>query len=168
MSLHLSASAAAPALRSGRVTTASFYDELRARFDKELKFAQLFPGTAPPPALTTGPAPGAPAGALAGIAFVVSPDIDVAGAATHAGADALRAAVADADAAAVAALKAAGAHLLGQTTGAELGLAIAYATAGVAKNPYSKCVDEAGRRLGRRRGGRRAGGRPAAAPARRA
>ena len=78
-----------------------------------------------------------PKGSLAGIPIVISPDIDMAGAATHCGCDALRAAVSSTDSATLAALRAAGVHVLGQTTSAELNLSVAYATSGIAKNPYS-------------------------------
>lgn len=133
--LSLSASAAAPALRSGRISVTDYYAAVSTRFDKELKFDRIFPGTTAPPSLS-GPS-AAPSGALAGVPLIVSPDIDVGGAATIAGCSALAVAVAKVDNAALAALRGAGAHLLGHATGAELSLGFSYATSGQAKNPYA-------------------------------
>lgn len=112
-----------------------YYSGLRDRYETHLKFARLFTGTAVPATLS-GPQE-VSSGALAGLPLAVSPDIDVAGCATHAGCETLRVATASADATVVKYLKKAGAHLLGQTTGSELGMAIDYASAGIAKNPYS-------------------------------
>ena len=131
-SLQLSASAAAPSIRSGRLDPTALYSELAKRFE-QCKFYGIFEGAgATPPPLLAPPA--APKGALAGIPFVVGPDFDVAACPTHAGVGALRVAVAASDAPTVAAFKARGAHLLGQVTGTEFSLAVA---GGVAKNPFT-------------------------------
>jgi Asp-tRNA(Asn)/Glu-tRNA(Gln) amidotransferase A subunit family amidase len=134
--LSLSASALAPSVRAGRVALPDYYDTLGQRFQL-VKFLGVFPGSGAAPAALAGPAADAPAprGALAGVPFVVTPDIDVAGAVTHAGNAALGCALAEADAPAVAALRARGAHLVGQTTGSDLSLAVAGAA--LAKNPFT-------------------------------
>ena len=134
--LSLSASALAPSVRAGRVALPDYYDALGKRFE-QVKFLGVFPGGGAAPAALAGPAADAPAprGALAGVPFVVSPDIDVAGAVTHAGNAALGCALSEADAPSVAALRARGAHLLGQTTGSDLSLAVAGAA--LAKNPFT-------------------------------
>ncbi len=135
MSLTQTASASAPALRTGRIKVGDFYASLRERYETHLKFARLFAGTGVPASLS-GPAV-TPKGSLAGIPIAVSPDIDIAGLATHSGCDTLRAAFSSTDGVTLSALRSAGVHVLGQTTSAELGLSIAYATSGIAKNPYS-------------------------------
>ena len=134
-SLALSASALAPSVRAGRVSVADFYADGVAKRFEAVKFLGIFPGSGAAPAALAGPGASGARGALAGVPFVVSPDIDCAGAATHAGNAALHVAVAEADAPCVAALKARGAHLLGQTTGSDLSLAVA--SAALAKNPFS-------------------------------
>ena len=135
MSLTQTASASAPALRTGRIKVGEFYASLRERYETHLKFARLFAGTGVPASLS-GPT-ATPKGSLAGIPIAVSPDIDIAGLATHSGCDTLRAAFSSTDGVTLSALRSAGVHVLGQTTCAELGLSVAYATSGIAKNPYS-------------------------------
>jgi Asp-tRNA(Asn)/Glu-tRNA(Gln) amidotransferase A subunit family amidase len=132
MSLQLSASSIAPAIRAGRLDTTTLYAEIAKRHE-DVKFWGIFPGGGAAPAPLAAP-PSAPKGALAGVPFVVTPDFDVDGSATHSGVDALRVCVASGDAPCVGALKGRGAVLLGAVTASEFGLAV---TGGLAKNPFT-------------------------------
>ena len=83
-SLSLSASALAPSVRSARVSLKEYYEGLSKRFEV-VKFLGVFEGQGAAPAALAGPPQDVPQrGALAGVPFVVSPDIDVGGGVTHA------------------------------------------------------------------------------------
>jgi indoleacetamide hydrolase len=136
--LELSASQAAPSLRSGRRSHTDYTNALLSRFE-EIKFdATLTPHFTPEKlkAQLTLPTEGKLRGALAGVPFLVTPNIDVAGFKTHAGSKTLALASPDTDAPVVAALKAAGAIVMGQANMHELGQGVTCvnATYGVVKN----------------------------------
>jgi Asp-tRNA(Asn)/Glu-tRNA(Gln) amidotransferase A subunit family amidase len=78
-------------------------------------------------------------GALAGVPFVISPVLKAARAPTHGGSAALDVAgpLATQDAAAIAALRGAGAVLLGVTSATEFGRGAQHAGAALAKHPFS-------------------------------
>ena len=139
-------------LRSGRRSHASYVGALLTRFE-EVKFdAMLLPsfspeelkarlGLAPPvPAAAAGgaapPAPPALRGALAGVPFLVTPNVDVAGMRSHAGCKVLEPAAPEADAAVVAALRGAGAVVFGQANMHAFGMGVSCANAayGTVKN----------------------------------
>jgi Asp-tRNA(Asn)/Glu-tRNA(Gln) amidotransferase A subunit family amidase len=136
--LELSASQAAPSLRSGRRSHADYTSALLTRFE-EIKFdATLTPDFTPEKlkAQLALPSDGKLKGALAGVPFLVTPNIDVAGFKTHAGSKTLALASPDTDAPVVAALKAAGGIVMGQANMHELGQGVTCvnATYGAAKN----------------------------------
>lgn len=124
------ASKAAPAIRSGRLQQSALVSELLERYESSCKFYNMFQAASfNPEALKAAVAPppeGAgkqaekPRGALAGVPFVITPNIDVVGLSTNGGTETLAIAAPEEDAAAVAALKKAGALLFGATNAAEL------------------------------------------------
>jgi Asp-tRNA(Asn)/Glu-tRNA(Gln) amidotransferase A subunit family amidase len=148
------ASSIAPAMRSSRITPADLATKLLERYEADCKYDSLFtpsfkPGevkaafgvppetkdgaVAPPPKAPAGPGP---KGALAGVPFVVSANIDALNYATSAGSSSLEVVSPQSDSSVVAALKGAGARLLAQANMAELGQGVngANAAYGTVKN----------------------------------
>lgn len=149
--LDFSASRVGPAIRSGRVSQAEYVGKLLARYDADCKFDGMLVNFKPDelkksvgiaveaaspasPRKAVSPSTTKRAGALAGVPFAITPNVDVIGLVTNAGTSTIAAAP-DVDAAVVSALKGAGATLIGQANMAELNLGAANSNAtGIVKN----------------------------------
>ncbi len=155
--LDLAATKLAPAMRSARTTPREHVERILDRYDADCKYDAIFtqgsfkpaevaaafgvpvkgrPGAGGPLSPAKKAAGPAPRGALAGVPFVVSANIDAAPYPTSAGSASLALAAPNGDAPVVASLKSAGAVLLGQANVGELGMGVTGANAahGTVKN----------------------------------
>ncbi len=152
--LSLDACRLAPAMRAGRANITDYTGVLLNRYETDCKYDALFCPTFQPdavkktfgvedknaPATPLSPAKkavaAAPRGALAGVPFIVSANIDAVPFSTSAGATTLERALPETDAAVVAALKGAGASVLAQANMGELGTGVTGANSayGTVKN----------------------------------